>query len=168
MPQMVSHKVSVQVDKGPKIESEGKLEAASYSAWIEEEVCRCGDLFIDLGLAPNDKICLLAISADKYTNDKDICPANNSNGNGKGNRTCLQYRFTKADQVEILKKTPCTQLTNLSSPHVLTAPYISDAVKDADGVYVSNPLSINVKFSVLLTRQPKCACPAPASAQAGG
>jgi hypothetical protein len=168
MPQLVNHKITVQVDKGPKIESEGKLEASSYSAWIEEEVCRCGELFIDMGPAPTGEICLLVIAADKYSNDKDVCPPTNGNGSTKASRNCLQYAFVATEaEGKSLKSNSCANFTHLSSPHVLTAPYVKTAIGGKYGLYVCNPLSVNVKVSVLMTRQPTCACPAPVLVPAG-
>jgi hypothetical protein len=68
MPQAVTYAVNVKVENGPDIKSNAKLEAGSYSASVEELVCRGAPavpVSVDVNLS---QIEMLVITASAYAN----------------------------------------------------------------------------------------------------
>jgi hypothetical protein len=174
MPQMLTYSVSAAVDKGPAIKSDAKLETSSYSAWMEEIVCRCGVGHIELSLgtaAQLKQLGMIVIAADRYTNEKECVTAN-----GKAPCTCVQFKFDTA--TDLTKPCPkpadaaaCDNADvkgkwhNLSSAQVITDCYISAVVpENATRLCIYNALSSDIKVSVLVTRKPSCLCAVPAAA----
>jgi hypothetical protein len=164
MPQMLTYSISAKVDKGPEIKSDAKLEAASYSAWVEETICRCQTGSIELNIGKVKDVGLIVIAADRYANEKDCAPVN-------GKAPCKYVRFKFGTEMEEGKPCPCpTDDTakcaeaakdakllwhDLPSAQVISDCYVDFVVPDdATRLHVHNPLSTDIKVSVLVTRKP--------------
>jgi hypothetical protein len=172
MPQMVTYSVNVKVEKGPEIKSEAKLEASTYSASVEELVCRGGTAHIDVVA----DLCkdILVVSSNIYANDKDPCPAPMD-----AMEKCLKFQLCDEQNTLIELKGCCTASANqqsdakpapsgcsvsaapawcpLTKPFVVSAPAITPSDKKVSKISFKNDLASDVKVSVLVLR-PRTSC----------
>jgi hypothetical protein len=175
MPQMVTYQVSVKVDNGPEVKGLSKLEAGSYSASVEELVCRGGTVELDVNAKPSD-VEMLVITSSAYVNEKEPCPAT-----GQLSEKLLKFRFTAAAPEEVpglmlsggccrtqsepppLSKNGGQQesgtYTNwcpLTRPFILGGPMLGGPYdKEIKSITFQNNLGTDVKVSVLVVRPRK-------------
>jgi hypothetical protein len=172
MAQTVTLRVGASVTGGPTLASESKIEVASYTPY-EETICRCQTGSIELELPAREKVGMILIASDKYTNDKDcVLP------NGKTNCKCVRFKFDECDLGAPIIVTPapietamCKAKTDatgtwyeLTSAQIISGCCVSAVVPEcATRLCIDNPLATDIKVSVLVTRKPACQCAAPAA-----
>src|SRR5688572_29457808 len=151
MPQLVTYSVNAKVDKGPDVKSESKVEVASYSAVLDEVICRCSSDEIELNLDSKalGNLDTLVISADKYANEKECVPKNGSQPSPCRNLEywiCSEKGYQPSAKGSPNPSPSCAQPTTpqqaagdgspkgegyvLSRPHVIPHPFLGDLFKD--------------------------------------
>lgn len=161
MPQYVTFNISAKVDKGPEVKSEAKFDGGPYGAVIEEQVCKCNKSdVIELMIDDVAKIDLLAITADKYSVDKEACALPNNGVAYECKR--IKYWFVPVTADEKIKDVVGfseNKPFELSRPHVLVDQFFASVVTvPIKGIVVQNDLTADIKVSALVVRKSNRLC----------